>query len=299
MVLVDGPGQLDLRPGFFIGARVGDGRDRCAGFEPIAGCILVAGAGETGFGLSDGARVCISSRGEEPQLVAPNPPAERGLEGRVDRVLLFDRKRRRLRPALVSEGGAEAPLELVAARFGQHVDNAAGEVSILGRDAAGEDGRLLDRLFNVEILRLSAQVLVDDHAVDQVQAVVRHRAGDDEVVARPPGVDARSEQRHRLIAPAGRKLIDEILVDVHADRGCLDRRRHVLVCGDDDLPLHRGELEIDVDRVRHIRREREVLLVGLHPAHREGDRVLPGREERDQISPVRIRHGRARTLKTV
>ena len=81
-------------------------------------------------------------------------------------------------PLRIVERVADGAAELVAARLRDRGDHAAGEAAELGRDAAGEDGRLLDGVLDVEGVRLAAEVLVHDGAVDEIEVVVRHGAGD-------------------------------------------------------------------------------------------------------------------------
>ena len=75
-------------------------------------------------------------------------------------------------------------------------------------------------------LRLAAQVLVDDDAVDEEEVVERLRAGDDDLVVRPASVDARREQDAvlRCVRPIGSCSI-ELRVEVRRDLRRLEHGR--------------------------------------------------------------------------
>ena len=100
---------------------------------------------------------------------------------------------------------AQRSAELVAARLGDDVDDAAAEAAVLGRDAGRGDGRFLNRVLDVEVVRLTAQVLVDGHAVDHEQIFERHRAGDRVGAARAGRVHRRREQQRRVDVAVGRQ----------------------------------------------------------------------------------------------
>ena len=116
---------------------------------------------------------------EEPQPIAQHRSAERVLGGRhhlVDARLGIGRQplgleRRQRPPLVVVQRLAEAARELVAARLGDDVDDAAAEPAELGGDAAVGDGRFLDRVFDGGVEGLPADVLVDADAVEQEQVL--------------------------------------------------------------------------------------------------------------------------------
>src|SRR5204862_7611316 len=115
---------------------------------------------------------------EEPEAVLQNRAAERVLVGRNQLVGLRLVHRRRRAPVVVLEGRPERAAEQVAARLGDGVDDAARETSELRGDSGGGYRRFLDRVLDVERDRLTAEVLVEHHAVQQEQVLERGGAAD-------------------------------------------------------------------------------------------------------------------------
>ena len=99
---------------------------------------------------------------------------------------------------------AHRSAEVVAARFRDRVDHAALEASVFGRDTSGRDLVFLDGVFDVDVPRLRAQVLVDDDAVDEKEVLVGERARDHDVAARPVVGDAgASSVAAAMVRPTG------------------------------------------------------------------------------------------------
>ena len=208
MIRGDRSGELDLRALPLILGVVGE-VDR---LDRVAGDLLVL----------------EPARGEEPQAILLHGAAEHELVRRHDLVDLrvvgeavrvrdlravqrrhrVARLRRRTRggcgvvavagderaPVVVEQRLAERAAEQVAAGLRDDVDEAAAEAAELGRHAVGRDGRLLNRVLDVDVERLAAQVLVHGHAVHQIQRLERHRAGD--------GVGARRARTGAPPAPS-------------------------------------------------------------------------------------------------
>ena len=123
------------------------------------------------------------------------------------------------------------PREAVAARLGDDVDDAAAEAAVFGGDAGGGHRRFLDRVLDVEVVGLAAQVLVHGDAVDQEQVVERHRAGDRVGAVRPAGMHRRREQQVGVDVAVGRQGGDQVLLEVGGDLRRL--RQHVGALADD------------------------------------------------------------------
>ena len=99
-------------------------------------------AGAEVFGLTAGA--------EEPQTVADDAAAEGAfvdVVDLVDAVRLAGGADSSVQDGLVSESRSE-PLNSLPPDLVMRADHAAGEPAVLGRDAAGENGRLLDGVFD-------------------------------------------------------------------------------------------------------------------------------------------------------
>ena len=89
------------------------------------------------------------------------------------------------------------PAKTFAAAPGDGVDDAAAEAAELGGDAGRQHLRLLDRVFDEQVLRLREQVVVDVDAVDHEHVVEGERAVDDDLAD----------------AAAGRALVRRVLID--------------------------------------------------------------------------------------
>jgi hypothetical protein len=167
--------------------------------------------------------------GEEPQLVTHDRPAERVLVRRDDVIQAGVLVGRVVGDRLVFEGGQPAPLvvvqraavrarEVVAARLGDHVDDTAREPAELSRHTAARDRRLLDGVFDIEHVRLTAQVLVDGHAVDHEQVLERHRSGNGVAAARTGRVHRRRHQDGGADVTVGRQVLHQRLLEGGGDR---------------------------------------------------------------------------------
>ena len=138
-------------------------------------------------------QLLLAPGGEEPDTVPPQQPAERRLVALVE--LVDTRQPVGLlvgvpcRPVVVRERGAKRTVEEVAARLRDRVHDASGEAAVFGGDAAPQDRRLLNRVLDVEILGLAPQVLVDDGAVHEKQALEGLRSGDHEGRSRVGAAD--------------------------------------------------------------------------------------------------------------
>src|SRR5262245_23459992 len=76
-------------------------------------------------------------------------------------------------PAGLGEVLAERSAEIVSAALCDDVDHAASEPSVLGRNSAEQYIGFLDGVLNVQIVRLSEQIVVHVDAVDEEDVVVR------------------------------------------------------------------------------------------------------------------------------
>jgi hypothetical protein len=165
------------------------GRDRAGEFDFVAGLLVADLVGNRGFRLADGHDLgairggTIPPGAEEPQPVANQEAADGGFVNGVDVVFALVGQWRFILPRVVGEIGAERARELVAAVLGHHVDETAGEAAVLGGYAAGHDRGLLDGVLDEHVEGLAAEVLVEDHAVEGVEVLVRHGARDGGVAA--------------------------------------------------------------------------------------------------------------------
>ncbi len=262
VVLGDRPGQLAL----------------------VALVVIAVGVGDQGVvGLPVLGELGVAGGEEEPQRVLEDVAAEGGLVDRADVVQPVRRQFVAPHPLVVGEVGAERAGELVAARFGQHVDHAALEAAVLGRHARGRGRGLEDGVLDVDRQRLAADVLVDHDAVDQPQVLVRLGARDGDAVDAGV-VDAGNHQRRGVDGPVDRQL----LLEVERDGGLGDDVLRDGLAGAHDLDL---AFEALVDH-HHV--ETLHLLVGdldafggLGPEalEAEGHGVFTGRQEgRDEVA---------------
>ena len=166
---------------------------------------------ETGLGLGSRERLAVPRRdedlagigafliaagGEEPQFVAHDVTAEGGLVDVVVRVLLAGGERGLTIPALVGHVDAEGARELVATRLAHRVDDATREAAVLGRRAAGDGRGLENRILDEQFVRVPAQVLVEHHAVQGVEALPGCRSRDRDVAV-GSGTGGPGIQQHR------------------------------------------------------------------------------------------------------
>ena len=148
-------------------------------------------------------RLLVAAGGEEPQARPDNRSAERAFEPFRDfrRTLgvVVRLERRLVGPRRVDERRSEAAREHVAALLGDGVDDAAGEAAVLGRDARGQDLRLLDRVLDIQVVGVAKQVVLNVHAVDQKDVVVAERAGNRQLsgIERVVGEIGRRARRSR------------------------------------------------------------------------------------------------------
>ena len=132
------------------------------------------------YRLSPDIRLLISAGCEEPQPIPDHAAAKRSLVLVIEVVEVCD---------LGGEVGFLRPAR-IAAGLRDRADDAACEPPELRRNAAGQHGRLLNRVFDVQRIRLAAQVLVHHHAVDQEDAVERMRTRDRDLAVRAGVSDA-------------------------------------------------------------------------------------------------------------
>ncbi len=188
-----------------------------------------------------------------------------------------------------------APGEGVAAALGDRVDHAAGETAVFGGNARRQHLRLLDGVFDEQVLRLREQVVVHVDAVDHEDVVEGHCAVDDHL----PGVG-------RVLRDAGRQRCDPLerarcgerlnllVLEVGADDRCGNRRWKRR--GDLHLFAHAGRLNrrvlFDGETERQRRRPRHV----SEPAQRELQRVGARRQGRERVIAFGVGDRRARAL---
>ena len=225
---------------------------------------------------------------EEPQLVLHDRPADREgvLRHRFRQTgvhvirIVGDRrrfKRRQRAPVVVVEHFTERAREHVAARLGDDVHDAAAKPAELRRHAARRDRRLLDRVFDVQVVWCSTDVFGDGHAVHHEQVFKRRPAGNRVRAARARRVDAGRLQQARVDVAVGRQRRDQVLLEVGRDLRGL--RQHVGRPADDvDGLADRGRTERRVDRQRLSRRQRRRLRDGLEAAQLERQGVRARRQ---------------------
>ena len=267
--------------------------------------LVVRDRGERDVRVARGVAVLVlvvAVRAEEPQPVPQDRPADGGLVRGQDRVGARVARRqglvvrRQARPGVVVEGDPEGPAERVAARLGDRVRDAAGEPPVLGGDRAGGRLRLFDGVLDVERARLVAQRLVQDHAVQQEEALVRHGSRERDVAVRArPGRAGRQQHRPRH-RPADRQAVDEVLTVAGRGRrrrrevGGHRRRAHVHGLG------QRANLHLGVERRRLGHLDPDRLFLRGEPGQFEDDLVVSGGEEGEDEVAVGRRHRRARAL---
>ena len=203
-------------------------------------------------------------------------------------------ERRRRAPVVVIERLAIRPAERIAAGLGDCVDEPAAEAAELGGDARGGDGRLLQRILDVQRERLAAQVLGDHHAVDGKEAFIRHRAGDRVPAIGAGGMHRRPHQDRGIERAIRRQRRHQFLTELRRDRRGLDERRGA---GDDV-----DGLDDAADRHRFVERDRlrachtDLPLERLKTTELEHDRVVAWRQQRDDEVTVHRRDDRAVAL---
>ena len=249
-----------------------------------------------------------SSGGEEPQPILQHRTTDRVLVRRdelahagflVRRIggdggVLVWRQRT---PTVVVERLAERSGELVPPRLRDHVDDAATETAVLSRHASRGDVRLLNRVFDVQVIRLATDVLVDRHAVDQKQVFVRYRTRNRVRAPWTGRVHGGSQQQVRIDVPVRWQRSDEILLEVRGDLRRL--RQHVGRASDNEHRL--GECRGthgDIERQRLCRCEGDRPLLLLESAELERDRIDPGRKRREDVVAVAGRRGGEDALTT-
>ena len=309
MVRTDRAGQLDLEPFPLIFGLVGQ-VDR---LNRVARHLLVL----------------KPAGGEKPQAIFPDRTAEHVLMRRDDRVDLrivreavriggrgairrrhgiarlprLARGRRGVvaiaghqrAPVVVEQRLAERAAEQVAAGLGDDVDETAAEPAVLRRHAVGRDRGFLNRVLDVDVERLPAQVLIHGDAVHQVQRLERHRAGDRIIAPGARRVNRRGHQQHGVDVAIGRQHRHQLLREVGRDLRCLRQDIGGLAHHVDRL-VERGQAERDVERHRLRRGDGNRPLLIRETAQRECDGVGPGWQLRKDVVAVLRRHGGKRTL---
>ena len=258
------------------------------GFDPLVGGgldvgVLAVAEKRSGFGLSE------TSGEEEPQTVADDAATESSFIDFVELVIEWRRcgARRRVPerglvgPAVVGQTVAERSAELVAARLGDRVDHAACEVAVLGRDAGSLDCRLLDRVLDEEVVRLSSDAFIDDGAVDGPEVVVRVGARDRKAVDAID--DAWCQCRGCNERAADRQILDEVGVEVRLHFGRLHHGRSR--CGDGDRLGDCREAKVRIDTRGSAEGHARVSCGRLHAFHVDLHGVLTGRETSDVVLP--------------
>ena len=135
-------------------------------------------------------------------------------------------ERRLLAPGRARERRAIAAREHVAAALGDDVDDAAREAAVFGGDARGEHLHFADRVFDVEVVHRSDQVVVHVDAVDQKHVVVREAAGNGQLIrAGRVGREAGHQLGNQVRRAAHRQRVDFARRDVRAGLHGGDRRR--------------------------------------------------------------------------
>ncbi len=237
----------------------------------------------------------LTARAEEPHAVFHDEAAERsfvdadhlvGVRGRLDR--------RERDPVGVADAVTERAGELVAARFGQRADHTAAEPAVFRRDRAGENGGLLNRVFNEEIVRLTAQVLIDRDAVDEEQVVVRGRTGNREVVARAVVVDSGREGDGVGDVAAHRQQRDLLVGEVARHLRRLENRGSG--GRDGDRFRHRRDPHVGVGTCGPGERHHDLLRAVGHAGQFEYDGVFTRRQRREGVRTSISRGGGARAL---
>ena len=240
--------------------------------------------------------VLVAAGGEEPQPIAEHRAADGVLVHRHDRVrgrVVGERRQRA--PVVVVQAGAERAAEAVAAGLGDGVDDAAAEAAELGRDARRGDRRFLQRVLDVDRHGAAAHVVLRDDAVHQHEVLRRDAARDRELgnagVARSGAQHAGRQRGRRLDAAIERQVLDQRL---------LERRRRADAggegvgdaAGDGDGLRDAGDLQLRVEGDGSGGRDQRRLLGGLEALQLEGQRVLAGRQERnDVVADGGGRHG--------
>src|SRR5439155_1465070 len=231
----------------------------------------------------------------EPDLVVPEWTAKGAfVNGRdfVDR--LIGRKWGQRTPAVIVERRSKRTAEDVAARLGDHVDDTAAEPAVFRGDGARRDFRLLDRILDEQVERLAAQVLVHDHAVDEVLAFERQRPSHHDVAAWAVTGDARRQQ-HRVVQRASnRQQFELILLEVAGDRGGQDDVGRL--AGDRDVFGDGGDSQRHVQRLRFGHLHTDRLLDGPESLELEGHLIIARRQEWNDVIAIRRRSHRAEAL---
>ena len=200
-----------------------------------------------------------------------------------------------LAPVVVVERVAERAAEAVAARLGDHVHHPAAEAAVLGRDAVGCDHCLLHRIFDVEVVGLAAEVLVHVDAVDEVQRLERHRAGDRVAAVRPRRVHGRRFQNHGVDIARRRQRRHQLLLEVG---GHFRRVRHEFAGARPHVDglAQRCRAEGRIERERLTERHSRRFLLPLESAELEVDAVRARRDARDDVIAVLGGHHGERAL---
>ena len=256
---------------------------------------LAAGEGHAGLGLARGHQLgrVLGFEGaageEEPQAVAQDVAAEGRLVGEVVLVLLIGGERGLAVPAVVGHTGAEGAGELVAARLGDHVDHAAGEAAVLGRHVGGHGRGLEDRVLDVHVERLAAQVLVEHDAVQGVEVLVGLGARDRGVAAGARRRGAGRQADRRLDGARDGQLLEQRLL--HGLRALGAGGHRLELTGDHDLLLHRLGVHHRIQGPRLAGGDADVVLEGGEGRDLEGDLVVAAGQRLDDVVALRIGDG--------
>ena len=198
-------------------------------------------------------------------------------------------------PVVVVERVAERTAEAVTARLGDDVDDAAGEPAVLGRDAIGRDHRLLHRILYIEVVGLAAEVLVNVDAIDEIQRLKGHRAGNRVAAVWSRRMHARRLEHDGIDVTRRRQHRHQLLLEVGGDLRRV--RQHLAGAGPNrDVLGERRRTERRVQRERLAQRDRDRLLLTLESAQLEGHGVGAGRNPRHDVIAVLRRHGCQRAL---
>ena len=255
----------------------------------------------------------VSSRGEEPELVADDRPARVDVEVLhvLDEVAIEESPGLQrivvvvALPAVRGAADEAAAFEEVPAVFGDHVDAHAAGCDFRGQRARLEDDALRERIVvvgldvavahgavHVHAVHLHARVAIVGPVRPHVGLLHPLRSAD----VRTTELHARNRRADGLHVPRRRQRVEHGALErvralgvLHVDQGRLARDRHAL--------LDRAHLEIDVDRDRRVAGQ---LDAGAHDGRESGERerhrISAGAQIDDRVSPGAVGDDRTRLL---